>query len=54
MKEKKKRNHDGNLHMQKENKLQRYLACGAAVKKKKKKIGKKLERKRDGRIAKRS
>lgn len=53
MKEKKKRNHDGNLHMQKENKLQRYLACGAAVKKKKK-IGKKLERKRDGRIAKRS
>lgn len=51
MKEKKKRNHDGNLHMQKENKLQRYLACGAAVKKK---IGKKLERKRDGRIAKRS
>lgn len=52
MKEKKKRNHDGNLHMQKENKLQRYLACGAAVKKKK--IGKKLERKRDGRIAKRS
>lgn len=36
MKEKKKRNHDGNLHMQKENKLQRYLACGAAVKKKKK------------------